>query len=136
MDRPSALDLAFLDLETPQAPLHVGWTLRFGGPAPPVAALRLHLDARLGAVPRFRRRLVRPAVGAGPFWADDPGFDVARHVFGVALRSPGELRAIAGMLLSRPLPDDRPLWRMYLVDGDADGFAIVGQAHHALIDGV
>jgi WS/DGAT/MGAT family acyltransferase len=135
VDRPSALDLAFLDLETPQAPLHVGWTLRFDGAAPPVAALRRHLDARLGSVPRFRRRLVRPALG-GPFWADDPGFDVARHVYGVALAEPGELRAVAGSLLSRPLPDDRPLWRMYLVDGDAGGFAIVGQAHHALIDGV
>ncbi|MCW2984643.1 MAG: wax ester/triacylglycerol synthase family O-acyltransferase, partial [Conexibacter sp.] len=57
MDRPTALDLAFLDLETPQAPLHVGWTLRFDGDGagpPPVAALRRHLDARLGAVPRFR----------------------------------------------------------------------------------
>jgi WS/DGAT/MGAT family acyltransferase len=137
VDRPSALDLAFLDLETPQAPLHVGWTLRFGGSAPPVAALRRHLDARLGSVPRFRRRLVRPPLG-GPYWADDPGFDVARHVFGVALRSAGELRAVAGSLLSRPLPEDRPLWRMYLVGGaeGEDGFAIVGQAHHALVDGV
>jgi diacylglycerol O-acyltransferase len=155
VDRPTALDLAFLDLETPQAPLHVGWTLRFGGVAhaqgrdvggtPTVAALRRHLDARLHAVPRFRRRLVRPALG-GPFWADDPGFDVAHHVFGVTLAAPGgaaELREVAGALVSQPLPEDRPLWRMYLVDGLAEGedsgacgFAIVGQAHHALIDGV
>lgn len=134
VDRPTALDLAFLDLETPQAPLHVGWTLRFDGPAPSSAALRRHLDARLGAVPRFRRRLVRVAPDALA-WADDPGFDVARHVFGVALRD--ELADVAGTLLSAPLPADRPLWRMYLVDGLPDGgFAIVGQAHHALLDGV
>ena len=134
MDRPSALDLAFLDLETPQAPLHVGWTLRFGGDAPTVAALRRHLDARLGAVPRFRRVLRAP----GPVWADDPAFDVARHVFGVSAAAGDALRDLAGVLLSQPLPADRPLWRMYLVDdADADdGFAIVGQAHHALIDGV
>jgi len=142
VDRPTALDLAFLDLETPQAPLHVGWTLRFDGAAPPVAALRRHLDARLDAVPRFRRRLERPALGA-PRWVDDAGFDVARHVFGVALAAPGgdeELRAVAGALLSRPLPADRPLWRMYLVEGPdaagSGGFALVGQAHHALVDGV
>ncbi len=134
VDRPTALDLAFLDLETPQAPLHVGWTLRFAGAAPPVAALRRHLDVRLGAVPRFRRRLVRAAPDA-PAWADDPGFDVARHVFGVTLR--GDLAGLAGRLLSSPLPAGRPLWRMYLVDGlDGGGFAIVGQAHHALLDGV
>jgi diacylglycerol O-acyltransferase / wax synthase len=79
---PTALDLAFLDLETPQAPLHVGWILRFGGRAPSLAALRRHLDARLHAVPRFRRLLVRPALGA-PHWVDDVGFDVARHAFAV-----------------------------------------------------
>jgi diacylglycerol O-acyltransferase len=141
VDRPTALDLAFLDLETPQAPLHVGWTLRFEGVggAPSVAALRRHLDARLHAVPRFRRRLVRPALGA-PFWADDPTFDVAHHVFGVTPAAPGgveELREVAGALLSRPLAAERPLWRMYLVDGLTDGgFALVGQAHHALVDGV
>ena len=141
MDRPTALDLAFLDLETPQAPLHVGWTLRFGdeGGTPSLAALRRHVDARLHAVPRFRRRLVRPALGA-PLWADDPGFDIARHVFGVTLAAPGgieELREVAGALLSQRLPTDRPLWRMYLVDGLAGGaFALVGQAHHALVDGV
>src|ERR1700755_1722329 len=100
VDRPTALDLAFVDLETPQAPLHVGWTLRFDGRAVGVAALRRHLDARLGAVPRFRRRLV-----AGT-WVDDVRFDVARHAFGVSLPAPGgaeQLRQVAGALLSQPL---------------------------------
>jgi WS/DGAT/MGAT family acyltransferase len=140
VDRPSALDLAFLDLETPQAPLHVSWTLRFGGAPPSLAALRRHLEARLHAVPRFRRRLVRPALGlGGSYWADDPGFDLARHVFAVTLSAPGgpgELREVAGALLSQPLPIDRPLWRLYLVGGAPDGFALVGQAHHALVDGI
>ncbi|MDX6641242.1 MAG: hypothetical protein QOF12_2253, partial [Solirubrobacteraceae bacterium] len=52
IDRLSALDAAFLDLETPRAPLHVGWTLRFGGAPPSIAVLRRHLDARLDRVPR------------------------------------------------------------------------------------
>jgi diacylglycerol O-acyltransferase len=128
VDRPTALDLAFLDLETPQAPLVVGWTLRFDGAAPGVAALRRWIDARLGGVPRFRRVLERGA------WVDDVRFDVARHVFGVS--AGGSLRDVAGVLLSTPLPDDRPLWRMYVVDGLRDGFALVGQAHHALVDGI
>jgi WS/DGAT/MGAT family acyltransferase len=141
VDRPSALDLAFLDLETPQAPLHVGWTLRFGGAPPSLAALRRHMEARLHGVPRFRRRLIRPPFGLGaPQWADDPGFDVARHVFAVTLQTPGsqaQLRDVAGALLSRPLPVDRPMWTMYLLAGLHDGgFALVGQAHHALLDGV
>jgi diacylglycerol O-acyltransferase / wax synthase len=140
-DRLSALDCAFLDLETELAPLHVGWTLRFEGPSPSLGALRRHVDGRLDLVPRFRRRVVRPAFGLGdPHWADDAGFDVARHVHAVRLPAPAgqaELRELAGALLSHPLDPHRPLWRLYLVEGlEPGGFAIVGQAHHALVDGV
>jgi diacylglycerol O-acyltransferase / wax synthase len=133
-DRLSALDAAFLDLETAQAPLHVGWTLKLEGPAPSVAALRRHIDARLDQLPRFRRRI------EGQQWVDDAGFDVARHVHGITLAAPGgagELRAVAGELLGRPLDMDRPLWRLTRVDGLAGGgWAIIGQAHHALVDGI
>ena len=54
-------------------------------------------------------------VGRDPQWVDDAGFDVARHVHGMTLAAPGgagELRALAGRLLGRPLDLDRPLWRM------------------------
>jgi len=138
LDRLSALDAAFLDLETPHAPLHVGWTLRFGGRAPSVAALRRHVDGRLDRIPRFRRRLAAP--GGQLAWIDDPAFHVARHVHHVSLPAPGgpgALREAAGVLLGAPLDHDRPLWRLHLVDGVADDeFAIVGQAHHALVDGI
>jgi WS/DGAT/MGAT family acyltransferase len=131
----------FLDLETPAAPLHVGWTLRFEGDAPALPTLRRHIDARLDALPRFRRRVVRPALGLGdPYWADDASFDIARHVQSLTLAppaGPGELRELVGALLSRPLDPLRPLWRMVLIDGLAGGgFALAGQAHHALVDGI
>ncbi len=140
-DRLSALDAAFLDLETARSPLTVGWTMRFGGSAPSVAALRRHIDGRLGAVPRFRRRVVRPAFGIGDaHWADDVGFDIARHVGGLRLAAPAgpaELRELAGVLLSASLDPHRPLWRMTLVTDLQDGgFALIGQAHHALVDGM
>ncbi|HEX2102739.1 MAG TPA: wax ester/triacylglycerol synthase family O-acyltransferase [Solirubrobacteraceae bacterium] len=139
-DRLSALDAAFLDLDRPAAPLHVGWTLRLDGRPPSVAALRRQIDARLDRVPRFRRRVVRPPLGLGdPQWADDPAFDVARHVHALRLGAPGraaDLPALAGRLLSEPLDPRRPLWRVTLVDGLPAGFAIVGQAHHALVDGI
>jgi len=140
-DRLSALDAAFLDLETDRAPLHVGWTMRFTGAAPSLAALRRHIDGRLAAFPRFRRRVVEPALGLGdPHWADDAGFDVARHVHALRLAAPSgpaELRDLAGVLLASPLEPHRPLWRMTLVTGlQGGGFALVGQAHHALVDGV
>jgi len=141
IDRLSALDATFLALDAPTAPLHVGWTMRFAGPAPPLAQLRRHIDARLAHVPRFRRRVVMPPLGLGDArWADDPGFDIARHVHQVTVAPPGgagELRGLSGRLLSTPLDPERPLWRLYLVDGLARGeFALVGQAHHALVDGI
>lgn len=140
-DRLSALDAAFLDLETDRAPLHVGWTMRFAGTAPSLAALRRHIDGRLHTLPRFRRRVVEPALGLGdPHWADDAGFDVARHVHALRLAAPAgprELRDLAGVLLAAPLDRRRPLWRMTLVTGlQGGGFALAGQAHHALVDGV
>lgn len=140
-DRLSALDYSFLALDTPEAPLHVGWTMRFDGAPPPLAALRRHLDARLGFVPRFRRRVTIPALGIGdPRWVDDPSFDIAHHVHELTLAAPGgpaELRTLAGTLLSRPLDPARPLWQLYLVRGvGPNGFALVGQAHHALVDGI
>lgn len=140
-DRLSALDYSFLALDSAEAPLHVGWTMRFDGAAPSLAALRRHLDARLGFVPRFRRRVSLPALGVGdPRWVDDPGFDIAGHVHELTLGGtggPADLRGLAGTLLSRPLEPGRPLWQLYLVRGVApSGFAIVGQAHHALVDGI
>ena len=140
-DRLSALDAAFLDLETERAPLHVGWTLRFAGDPPSLAALRRHVDARLDRFPRFRRRVVEPALGLGdPHWADDAGFDIARHVHALRLAPPAgaaQLRDMAGVLLADPLDPLRPLWRMTLVTGlQGGGFALIGQAHHALVDGV
>jgi len=140
-DRLSALDATFLDLDTAVAPLHVGWTMRFEGTAPPLAQLRRHLEARLDAVPRFRRRVASPRLGLGDLrWSDDPGFDIAHHVHALRLAAPGgpaELRELAGTLLSKPLDPGRALWRIYLVDGlDRGGFALIGQAHHALVDGI
>jgi len=140
-DRLSALDAAFLDLETDRAPLHVGWTMRFTGEPPTLSALRRHVDGRLAAFPRFRRRVVEPALGLGdPHWVDDAGFDVARHVHALRLAppsGPAELRDLAGVLLASPLEPHRPLWRMTLVTGlQGGGFALIGQAHHALVDGV
>jgi diacylglycerol O-acyltransferase / wax synthase len=141
IDRLSALDAAFLDLDSDTAPLHVGWTICVEGRPPSLSALRRHIESRLEHVPRFRRRVKRPRLGFGDaHWADDAGFDISRHVHAVALLrpgGPGELRELAGTLLSRPLDPGHPLWRMYLVTGvRGGGWAVVGQAHHALVDGI
>lgn len=141
VDSLSALDECFLRLETPAAHMHVGWTLLVEGEPPPLTALRRHVAGRLDLVPRFRRRVVASRLRLhDPVWVDDEEFAVARHVLGV--QAPvgsglAELRALAGDLLSTPLDRRRPLWRLFLVTGLRGGrFALVGQVHHALSDGL
>jgi WS/DGAT/MGAT family acyltransferase len=141
VDSMSALDECFLRLETPAAHRHVGWTLLLEGEPPSLRALRRHVAARLELLPRFRRRVVTSRLRLhDPVWVDDEEFSVARHVLGVQAPPDGgtaELRALAGELLSTPLDRRRPLWRLYLITGLREGrFAIVGQAHHALTDGL
>ena len=143
VDRLSALDAAFLDLDRPEAPLHVGATLLLDGPAPTLAALRRHLDGRLERVPRLRQRVLAGADLLGDaVWADDPGFDIARHVDAVSLPPGGAddraaLGELAGVLLFSPLAAGRPLWRMHLVQGLQGGrWGLVAQLHHVLLDGV
>jgi WS/DGAT/MGAT family acyltransferase len=140
-DRLSALDAAFVDLDHADAPLHVGVTMRLDGPPPTLAGLRRHLDGRMARAPRLRQRIL-VAPGGDALWADDPGFDVARHVHELTAPAGGAsptatLAELAGVLLSTPLPAGRPLWCMYLVRGlPGDEWALVAQIHHVLLDGI
>ena len=92
--------------------------------------------------PVFSQRAV-PAVAGLPLlplrWEDDADFSLARHVHRVTLSAPGgdgELQDYVTSHLSTPLPRDRPLWEMHLVDGYRDGAAIYSRLHHAMADGI
>jgi WS/DGAT/MGAT family acyltransferase len=103
--------------------------------------LRRHLSARLDQLPALRWRVVPVPLGlAHPFFVDDPGFDLAHHVCHAVVPEPGgleQLEAVCARLISRCLDRGRPLWRITLIDGLADGRqALVLEIHHALMDGV
>jgi WS/DGAT/MGAT family acyltransferase len=148
MDRLTALDASFLWFEHPGVPMHVGAVATFES-APLVdgrGRLRLRelqdlLVARLGAVPRLRRRLAPVPFGIDrPCWVDDPGFDVTRHVGEIRLGPRADdagLLRLAAALLSEVLPRDRPLWDLHFVTGLSGGrVGLVERVHHALVDGV
>jgi len=90
--------------------------------------------------PVFRQRLVRPRLPGGlPRWADVATFDVADHVRQVVLPAPGDdiaLQEYVEGFLSAPLPRDRPLWEVHLVDGLTSGSAMYVRLHHAMSDGI
>ncbi|MGH2919105.1 MAG: wax ester/triacylglycerol synthase domain-containing protein, partial [Solirubrobacteraceae bacterium] len=136
----SALDAAFLSLEAPHAPMHVGWAARFAprpdGSRPTFDELRTHIAGRLGRAPRYRQRLAGVPLGLGdPVWVDDPQFDITDHVLRAGH---GNFQQLVDEVMSTPLEHDRALWELWIADELDDGgdIAVVGKAHHALVDGL
>ena len=98
------------------------------------------LGERLHLLPSFRWRLQEtPLALHHPVWAEDPAFDITRHVFRVTADAPGgpqQLHDCIGRIAETPLRRDRPLWEVHLVEGLANGqVAAVAKIHHAMADG-
>ena len=138
VERLSALDASFLAVETPAAPMHVGWVsiydLPEDGSRPRFPELFEHLAARFAHAPRWRRKLAPVPLGiTEPAWADDPDFDPARHL----LHARGsDLDAIVDEIFSEPLPRDCPLWQIWIADELEDSVVLIGKAHHCMVDGI
>jgi WS/DGAT/MGAT family acyltransferase len=144
LDRLSAEDVRILDLEAGNIRGHVCKVVVLrpaeGCPLPTLRELRAHVDGRLDAAPRLRRRLVRSPLTAGSsLWVDDEAFDIARHVR--AVQDPGpvgpeRLREIVARLMAERLDRAHPLWRIDVVEAMSDGsMALVWRIHHCLADG-
>ncbi|MGH3874415.1 MAG: wax ester/triacylglycerol synthase family O-acyltransferase [Pseudonocardiaceae bacterium] len=141
--RLNGLDAGFLSLETIQQPMqNIALGLLRAGPGGPLtgAELRRHLAARLDQLPAFRWRVVPIPLGlAPPVFVEDARFDLGDHLRQMVLPEPGgsdELGAACAQLASRCLDRGRPLWRITLIDGLADGRqAVLLEIHHALMDG-
>ena len=128
-ERLSALDASFLAVESPLAPMHVGWVASFdppdGGPTT-AEELIAHIAERLEHAHRYRQKLADVPLGIhDPVWVDDPDFDPARHLH----VADGD---VVDEVFSTPLPRDRPLWEMWVL---GDPPTIVGKAHHCMVDG-
>lgn len=92
-------------------------------------------------VPRFRQRVVEPALGvATPCWAVDPDFDLHYHVRRVRLPEPGGWPALmraAEQVAMTPFDRARSPWEAYLFEGLEDGrAAYMLKMHHSTTDGM
>jgi WS/DGAT/MGAT family acyltransferase len=144
------MDAAFLSLETPTTPLHVGAVMvleppegsrSLFSPTTRYAQIRRVISQRIHLVAPMRQRVMRVPLGLQhPVWVDDPDFELDDHLSRGSLPSPGgqaELDAFVASVMSRPLDPDRPLWEMYVVEGLADDrTALIAKVHHAILDGV
>ncbi|MEZ5247234.1 MAG: wax ester/triacylglycerol synthase family O-acyltransferase [Acidimicrobiales bacterium] len=146
--RLTAADAAFLHLESPREPQHVGsLSVLEGGPLRDETGrirfdeIKAHVERRLAQVPRLRQRVMEVPLSQGrPIWVDDEHFDIDHHVRLTALPRPGDDRQLAtlmGRLQSLPLDRSRPLWELWMVDGMAgDDVAMIIKTHHAMGDGI
>jgi diacylglycerol O-acyltransferase len=141
MERLSALDAGFWELEDEHASLHIGAIAIFDGPAPTPEEMTAQYRRSLDMTPRYRQKMQRSWFGLRrPVWADDPTFDLGYHLRRAALPAPAEkpeLDRLVGRLMSTHLDPTRPLWEAWVIEGLHDGrWALVIKLHHSLVDGV
>jgi WS/DGAT/MGAT family acyltransferase len=139
----SALDALFLQLETPDTPMHVGSLMllrRALGRRDAYRAIREHLARRMHLAPVFSRKLAFiPGDIANPAWLRADDVDLDYHVRRMRLPKPGspaQLEAAVARLHEQPLDRERPLWQVVVIEGLASGqVGYYSKVHHAAIDG-
>lgn len=146
-DRLTALDNSFLQMERPNAYMHVASTMTFeagelrteaGGID--VDRIRKMIESVLHMIPRYRQKLQYIPLTDQPVWVDDDRFSIDYHVRHTALPRPGnieQLKALSARIMQQHLDRRRPLWEMWIVEGLEDGgFALISKVHHCMVDGV
>ncbi len=138
--RVNPVDAIWLNMDRPQNLMVIECLMFLDGPVDRERFEQVVRTRLLDLYPVFSRRPV-PARGrwGRARWRDVGGPDLSRHVHEVRLPAPGDdaaLQAYVGGFLSTPLPRDRPLWDIHLIEGLAEGSAIFVRLHHALADGI
>lgn len=151
MKQLGTLDSAFINLEQPNTPQHIGGFGIYDPSTAPDGFVRFkeviaNFEHRLAKMPIMRTRLVEVPFGLDkPYWVIDDHFDTEYHLRHIALPQPGNWRQLCiqvARLHSRPLDMSRPLWECYVIEGldnipglPEGAFAIYTKMHHSLIDG-
>jgi diacylglycerol O-acyltransferase len=142
----SGLDAAFLYLETPKIPMHIGGVSIIEGSLP-FDDFRQFVQDRLHTVEKLTQKLAMVPMSLDrPYWVDDADFDLSLHVHRVKLPRPGgwkELRHLASSLFSQQLNRERPLWEFIFVE-EIDSIpkvpkgsvALISKLHHCGFDGM
>jgi diacylglycerol O-acyltransferase / wax synthase len=138
-DRLSWGDTVFLHLEREGMPLNVACVCVFEGKIPFEACVQF-VESKLPLIPRYLKRVVPPLLNIGlPSWEYDPTFDIRNHVREATLKhgSDGELKTLAGKILSTVMDRQHPLWDLTFVHGlKGNRSGLIFRLHHCLADGI
>lgn len=139
----TTLDAGFLEAEDSDRhiSLAIGGLVILEGPPPDYDSLVSTLGARISGCRRFGQKLqLHPFDLAPPEWVDDPDFAMSHHLRRVALPQPGgdaELFRFVADQMAHRLDRDRPLWRVWVIEGLTDDrWAMLIQVHHCVGDGI
>jgi WS/DGAT/MGAT family acyltransferase len=144
MNHLSGIDAAFLHLESPEMPMHVGslhvLELPPGYTGDFYEDVKACLAARLHLADVFTRKLaLMPFDLSNPVWVEDEDIDLEHHVRHITLPKPGsntQLQQYVARLHSTLLDRSRPLWEFFVIDGLRSGeVALYIKVHHARLDG-
>ena len=151
MNQLSSFDAFMLFAETSRTPMHVCPFFIYDMSTAPNGVVRFKdiirtFERRLDAAPILRRKLVRVPLDLDePYWADDPEFDIERHIRHVALPKPGDrrqLQILLARLTANPMDLSQPPWDAYVIEGldnvsdiPTGSFGLLLRIHHAAIDG-
>ena len=142
MARMSRMDAAFLAMERPDQPGHLGTVMIFRPSDEGPLTYDVVMDAvaeRLPLVPSARRVVAEVPLGLGrPSWAVSRAFDLEYHVRHTALpRGGGDaaLGRLVGHTHAIQLDRARPLWELWVIEGlSGDRVALYSKVHVAAID--
>ena len=144
MNHLSGIDAAFLHLESPEMPMHVGslhvLELPQGHAGDFFEDVKACLAERLHTADVFTRKLaLMPFDLSNPVWVEDEDIDLEHHVRHITLPKPGsntQLQQYVARLHSTLLDRSRPLWEFFVIDGLRSGeVALYIKVHHARLDG-
>ena len=140
----SGVDSAFLHLESPEMPMHIGslnvLDLPEGYAGDFFEDTKTYIQQRLHLAEVFTRKLaLMPLDLSNPVWVEDEDIDLDYHIRHITLPKPGsnrQLQQYVARLHSSLLDRSRPLWEFFVIDGLKSGqVALYSKLHHAGIDG-
>jgi WS/DGAT/MGAT family acyltransferase len=135
-----AVDSIWLSMDRPDNLMVIDSIMILDGPADWERVEAVVSRRLVERYPVFSQLAVDSANPVGmPHWEDDESFALSRHLHRATLDAPGDTATLQRFVedrMKRPLPRDRPLWELYLVDGHVGGDVVVARFHHALADGI